>query len=203
LRRRAILAALPLAACSGGIFPDRPSVPVRRYLLSPRRPSTEPPRPDAPVLLLRRLRGIPGLQEVGLRRARPDGAYDIIPYEEWVAPPADLAEPALRSWLTASGLYSAVVAPGSRAEAPLVLEAQLTVLEGAPFAGEARAGLSGVLLREERSTTRVVSSFEVTGTAPLAADADPPTLAAAMAVALGHAFGRLEAVLAPASRRVA
>ena len=201
MRRRTILAALPLAACgSGGIFPDRPAVPVRRYLLNPRRPTTDPARPGAPVLLLRRLRGIPGLQEVGLRRARPDGAFDIIPYEEWIAPPGDLAEPALRSWLTASGLYSAVVAPGSRAEAPLVLEAQLTVLEGAPFAGEARAGLSGVLLREERLASRVLTSFEVTATAPLTTDADPPALAAAMNVALGRAFGRLEATLAGVSR---
>jgi ABC-type uncharacterized transport system auxiliary subunit len=192
--RRALLLAPLLAGCS--ILPERPNVPVRRYVLAPRRPSSETARRGAPVLLIRRLRGVPGLQEPGLRRARADGAYDILPYEEWVAPPADLAEVALRSWLTQSGLFAAVVAPGSRAEAGLVVEGQLTTLESAPSAGEARAGLAGVVLREGRLGSRVLAPFEVTGTAPLARDADIPAEAAAMERALGNAFGRLEAVLA-------
>jgi ABC-type uncharacterized transport system auxiliary subunit len=196
--RRLFLLAPLLGACT--LLPERPNVPVRRYVLAPRRPSTEAPRRGAPVLLVRRVRGVPGLQEAGLRRARADGAYDILPYEEWVAPPADLAEVALRSWLTASGLFRAVVAPGSRAEASLVLEAQLSALEAAPSAGEARAALAGVLLREERLGSRVIAPFEVAGTAPLARDADIPAEAAAMAQALGNAFGRLEALLASAVR---
>ncbi|MGG5811340.1 ABC-type transport auxiliary lipoprotein family protein [Falsiroseomonas sp. CW058] len=195
---RRLLLALPpllLGAC-GGIFPDRPNVPVRRFPLAPRRPSADAPRPGAPVLLLRRIRAIPGLQELGLRRQRADGAFDILPYEEWIAPPADLAEAALRGWLGASGLFAAVVAPGSRAEASLVLEAQLTVLEAAPAAGEARAALAGVLLREERLSSRVLRPFEVAGSAPLAPAADAPAMALAMGAALGQAFGRLEATLA-------
>lgn len=194
MKRRALLLAPLTAGCS--ILPERPNVPVRRYVLAPRRPSSETPRRGAPVLLVRRLRGTPGLQEPGLRRARADGAYDILPYEEWVAPPADLAEAALRAWLTASGLFSAVVAPGSRAQESLVLEAQLTVLEAAPGAGEARAALAGVVLREGGLASRVVAPFEVSGTAPLAPEADPPAMAAAMGAALGIAFGRLEGVLA-------
>lgn len=197
---RRLIALLPLLGACSSILPDRPNVPVRRYALSPRRPTSTRARPRAPVLLVRRVRGVPGLQELGLRRVRPDGAFDILPYEEWVAPPGDLAEAALRAWLAESGLYSAVVAPGSRAEPALALEAQLTVLEAAPAAGEARAGLSGVLLREERLASRIVTPFEVTGTAPLAPDADAPAMAAAMTAALGAAFGRLESVLAGASR---
>jgi ABC-type uncharacterized transport system auxiliary subunit len=192
--RRALLLVPLLAGCS--LLPERPNVPVRRYVLAPRRPSSETPRRGAPVLLIRRVRGVPGLLEAGLRRARADGAYDILPYEEWVAPPADLAEVALRSWLTQSGLFAAVVAPGSRAEAALVLEGQLTALESAPSAGVARAALAGVVLREGRAGSRVLAPFEVTGTAPLARDADIPAEAAAMEGALGNAFGRLEAVLA-------
>ncbi len=192
--RRTLLLAPLLAGCS--LLPERPNVPVRRYPLSPRRPSSETARRGAPVLLIRRLRGVPGLQEAGLRRARADGAYDILPYEEWVAPPADLAEVALRSWLTQSGLFAAVVTPGSRAEASLVLEGQLTALDSAPSAGEARAALAGVVLREARLGSRVLATFDVTGTAPLARDADIPAEAAAMERALGNALGRLEAVLA-------
>jgi ABC-type uncharacterized transport system auxiliary subunit len=192
--RRAFLLVPLLAGCS--LLPERPNVPVRRYVLAPRRPTSQTPRRGAPVLLIRRLRGVPGLQEPGLRRARADGAYDILPYEEWVAPPADLAEVALRSWLTQSGLFGAVVAPGSRAEAALVLEGQLTALESAPSAGEARAALAGVVLREERLGSRVLAPFEVTGTAPLARDADIPAEAAAMERALGAAFAQLETLLA-------
>jgi ABC-type uncharacterized transport system auxiliary subunit len=198
-RRAALLLPLTLAGC-GSILPDRPNVPVRRFPLAPRRPDSAAARPGAPVLLLRRLRAVPGLQELGLRRARPDGAFDILPYEEWIAPPADLAEAALRGWLAQSGLYAAVVAPGSRAEAALVLEAQLTVLEADPAAGEARAALSGVLLREERLSSRVLLPFEVAATAPLARDAAAPAMAQAMQQALGLAFGRLEAALMGISR---
>src|SRR3712207_7059154 len=45
---------------------------------------------------------------------------------EWVAPPAELVEEALRRWLTGSGLFSAVTVPGSRARSDLVLETELT-----------------------------------------------------------------------------
>ena len=195
MRRRALL-LLPalLAACS--ILPERPNVPVRRFALAPRRPQTRTAPRGAPVLLLRSLRAVPGLQEFGLRRALPDGGYAIAPYDEWVAPPADLAEAALRAWLQDSGLFSAVVPPGSRAESSLVLEAQLTQLDAAPSLGEAHAGLSGILLRQEGRGTRVLLPFEVSGRAPLAANADAPAEAAAMEAALGEAFARLEDVLA-------
>lgn len=193
MRRRLLLALPLLAGCS--IFPDRPNVPVRRYALFPRRPESRTAPSGAPVLLVRRVRGVPGLQDLGLRRATPEGAYEILTYEEWIAPPADLAEAALRAWLQASGRFAAVVAPGSRLDANLVLELQLTALEAAPAAGAARAGLAGVLLREERLSARVLAPFEVQGRAPLAPDATPPAMAAAMQAALGDAFARLEATL--------
>ena len=46
------------------------------------------------------------------------------------------------------GLFTAVVAPGSRAEASLVLEGQLTQLESAPPDGEALAAEIQKFLRE-------------------------------------------------------
>ena len=192
-RRALLLAPLILGACS--ILPDRPFVPARRYMLDPQRPTRNPPPPGAPVLLVRRLRAVPGLQDVALRRRRPDGAYVIAAFEEWIAPPADLAEASLRGWLSASGRFAAVVAPGSRADTTLVLEAQLTTLEAGP--GEARAALAGVLLREERLSARVLTAFEVSGSAPLPQGATPPVEAAGMVAALGECFGRLESTLAP------
>lgn len=197
IARRAVLAA-PLLAGACSVFPERPFVPARRYALSPERPSRATPRPGAPVLMVRRVRAVPGLQDVALRRRRPDGAYELAVFEEWIAPPADLAEAALRIWLGASGLFSAVIAPGSRADTSLVLEAQLSVLEAGP--DSARAGMVGVLLREERLSSRVLMTFDVAGTAPLAANASPPTQAVAMVEALGQAFGQLEGALAPYAR---
>lgn len=198
MRRALILAPLALAACS--ILPDRPNVPVRRYALAPERPARRSPPRGAPVLLLRGLRGVPGLQEVGLRRRLPDGSFAIAPYEEWLAPPGDLAEAALRAWLTASGLFGAVVAPGTRAEPGLVFEGQLTVLESVPHEGEAQAAIAGVLLRETGLSASVIAPVEARGSAPLPAGADAPAEAAAMQAALGAAFTGLEALLARALR---
>ncbi|WP_270939415.1 hypothetical protein, partial [Falsiroseomonas oryzae] len=67
-------------------------------------------------------------------------------------------------------------------------------------AEEARAGLAGVLLREEGATSRVIRTVEVRGRAPMARDADAPAQAAAMEAALGDAFAELERAL---TRRVA
>ena len=192
-RRALVLAPLLLGACS--ILPDRPHVPARRYMLDPQRPNRNAPQQGAPVLLVRRLRAVPGLQDVALRRRRPDGAYEVLAFEEWIAPPADLAEAALRAWMQATGRFAAVVAPGSRADADLVLEVQLTALEAGP--GEARAGIAGVLLREVGLGSRVLVAFEITETTPLAQPAQPPQEAAGMAAALGACFGRLESVLSP------
>lgn len=191
MSRRALL-LLPLALAGCSVLPDRPNIPVRRFTLNPERPTRRSAPRGAAVLLIRRVRGVPGLQELGLRRAEADGGFAIAPWDEWLAPPSDLAEAALRSWLQASGLFSAVVAPGSRAEHTLVLEAQLTVLDYAPAANEARAGLAGVLLLERSLSSRVLLTFDVRGRAPLAAGADAPAAAAAMQAALGDAFAELE-----------
>ncbi len=194
MNRRLLLAApVLLAGCS--ILPDRPNVPVRRYALAPRRPTTINAPRGAPVLLQRRMRAVPGLQDLGLRRARPDGAYEFLPYEEWIAPPADLADAALRAWLQAGGRFAAVVQAGTRADADLVLESQLTVLESVPQAGEARAAIAAVLMREERLSSRIIGTLEASGSAPLPANATPPQQAQAMELALGRAFADLEARL--------
>jgi cholesterol transport system auxiliary component len=190
--RRGLLLPLTLALGGCSVFPDRPHLPVRRFDLNPQRPQRRVAPRGAGVLLLRHLRGVPGLQELGLRRARADGGFDIAPYDEWLAPPADLAERALRNWLQASGLFTAVVAPGSRADHTLVLEAQLTRLEALPSTAEARAGIAGVMLLERGASTRVLTTFDVEGRAPLRTSADASAEAAAMEAALADAFAAVE-----------
>jgi ABC-type uncharacterized transport system auxiliary subunit len=198
MNRRLLLGLPLLSACS---VLNQPNIPVMRYALSPRRPETRQAPRNAGILLLRGVRGAAGIQDVGLRTLQPDGAIRLAPYDEWIAPPAELAESALRTWLAASGLFAAVVTPGSRADATLVLEGELTSLEAVPSAQEARAGLAGVLLLDRGSTTRVLTTLNVAGTAPLAADAGEAAKAAAMQAALGDAFARLEQAIVSGLRR--
>jgi ABC-type uncharacterized transport system auxiliary subunit len=198
MNRRLLLGLPLLSACS---VLEQPNIPVMRYALSPRRPEARQAPRNAGILLLRGVRGAAGVQDVGLRTLQPDGAIRLAPYDEWIAPPAELAASALRGWLAASGLFAAVVTPGSRAEATLVLEGELTSLEAVPSANEARAGLAGVLLLDRGGVTRVLMTFNVAGTAPLAAGAAEPMKAAAMQEALGVAFARLEQEIVSGLRR--
>ncbi|MBO1073169.1 ABC-type transport auxiliary lipoprotein family protein [Roseomonas marmotae] len=198
MKRRALLLALPmtvaLAAC--GSVLERPYVEVQRFPLDARRPGARR-GPGRRVLLLRLMRAGPGMETRGLRSVRPDGTENVDFYAEWVAPPAELAEEALRRWLSASGLFSAVVAPGSRARADYILECELTTLVADIPKRQARAGLSAVLIRDRDGDTQVLRQFAVTGTAPLPAPSADGTLpaevqAAGMNEALAAALGSLE-----------
>jgi ABC-type uncharacterized transport system auxiliary subunit len=197
-RRLALLALPALGACS--LLPDRPYVEVRRFPLAPLRdPAAAAPSRGGRrrVLLVRLLRAAPGQDSRGLRSLRADGTEALDYYAEWSAPPAELAEEAMRRWLSAGGLFSAVVAPGTRARPDLVLETELTTLLADLGAGQARAGLSAVLLREGEGGAAVLTQLAVNGTAPIpqplpAAPRGPEVLAAAMAEALAAALGALE-----------
>lgn len=196
--RRALLAlplALPLALAGCSVLPDRPYVETRRHPLAPTRPGGRVATGSGRVLLLRTLRAAPGLEARGLRRVRADGTLDVAFYEEWLAPPAELAEQALREWLIGSGLFVAVAAPGTRLRTPLILEAELTALELRLAEGEARATLAALLLREGEGVAeaRVLGQRIVSGTARAAAGGEVGILqATAMAGALEAAFAQLE-----------
>ncbi|WP_419896299.1 hypothetical protein [Roseomonas sp. USHLN139] len=198
-RRFALLALPALAACS--VLPDRPYVEVRRFPLVPGRDPAAPMPPRSGrrrVLLVRLMRAAPGQDSRGLRSLRADGTESLDYYAEWSAPPAELAEEALRRWLSAGGLFGAVVAPGTRARADLVLETELTALLADLGSGQARAGLSAVLLREGEGGPTLVTQLAVTGTAPIPpGPRGPEVLAAAMTDAFAAALGALERGLAP------
>jgi hypothetical protein len=202
MRRRGLLVLAPaLAGCS--VLPDRPYREVQRYLLAPRRPRRDPaPGPGAPVLLLRVVRPAPGLDLRGLRSLGPGGRVELGYWDEWAAPPAEAAEEALRRWLGDSGLFAAVVAPGSRLEAGMVMEAELVRLESVPAEGAARAALSVLLLAASAGLPgqpQLLAQVLAEGTAPLpgGAAATPAASAAAMEAALGEALAALEARLRP------
>ena len=192
--RRSLILALPaLAGCS--VLPDRPYQEVRRYALAPERPRREPPRPGGKVLLIRTFRAAPGLDTRGLRSIGRDGQVTQEYWEEWSAPPAELAEEATRRWLGNAGLFAAVTAPGSRLRADLVLEGELTRLQAEPDAGQARAGLSVLLLTERNGgPARILATLLPEGSAPLPSR-DGAAAAAAMSAALGTALTALETAL--------
>ncbi len=195
--RRTLLLLLPPLAAACSVVPDRPYVPIRRHALQPARPQGPPAAQTGQVLLLRTLRGAPGLEARGLRRVRADGSLEAAFYDEWLAPPADLAEAALRAWLIASGGFSAVAAPGTRLATPLILEAELTALEAQQDRAEAHAGIAALLLREAGglAEARVLAQRSFIATAPIA-PAEPRDAglrqAEAMQTALGRVFQALE-----------
>ena len=198
MRRRVLLggAAASLAGCS--VLRERPYQERREWPLEVRRPTSTLAGPHAPVLLLRALRAGPGLDARGLRTHQADGAENIDNWEEWAVPPPQGVEECLRQWLAASGLFSAVVMPGSQVTADFVLEGELVSFVGDPPAGVARAGLSLVLLRASGSGRFLpVLQRSLTGQATLTG-VDGPALAASLQAALASLLAAVEAALAPA-----
>ncbi len=194
--KRRLLLTLPLLAGGCSVLPDRPYLETRRYPLEPRRPASMR-RAGAPrgAILLRTLRSGPGMEVRGLRRVNPDGTLNVGFYDEWLAPPVDLVESALREWLIASGTFTAVAAPGSRLSTPLVLEAELVSLQAEPT--QARAGMTALLLAESVGIAdpRVLAQRRLEAVVPLPADATPADQAAGMQAALGKLFAELESWL--------
>jgi ABC-type uncharacterized transport system auxiliary subunit len=184
------LAVEGLAGCS--VLPDRPYQETQRFALLPERPQRNPASPRAPVLLIRAFRAAPGLDLRGLRSLGADGRVTLEYWAEWAAPPADLAEEALRRWLAASGRFGAITAAGSRVRSNYVLEGELVRLQAEPAAGVARAGLSLLLMSQDgMDEAKVLAPILADGSAPLTARA-PEALAAAMTAALGAALAMAE-----------
>ena len=182
-----------LGGCS--IIPQRPYLEKRDWPLQASRGAVVPPRPRAPVLLIRTLRAAPGLTARGLRTLQPDGSVRTDAYEEWSVPPTDAAEDQLRRWLSGSGLFAAILAPGSRGHADLVLEGELLTLIGDPSHGVSRAAMAVVLLDLRPTPLRLRLQAEITGEAPLA-QPDAPGVARSACSALGALFAAIEARLA-------
>ena len=197
MRRRWLLAGpAALGACS--ILPARPYLEKRSWPLDVRRPVALPPRPGGKVLLVRTLRAAPGLEARGLEVVERDGSIHTDFYEEWAVPPADAVEDSLRRWLAASGLFSAVLAPGSRLRADWALEGELQSLLATPAQGSSRAALGLVLIDLAPSPARVLVQADETAEAPLEGTA-PPQIAASGRAAVARLMAAVEAAVAAAS----
>ncbi len=189
MRRRALLAA-PLAVAGCGLE-TRPYAERRQWPLLVHRPQALPPRTGGPVLLVRSFTAGPGMEARGLQSVQPDGSIRTEFYEQWSVLPAEAVEEAVRTWLAQSGLFSAVLAPGSRLAAELVLEGELDALWTVPAENTARAVLGLTLVAQEATTTRLVLQRRVEAAAALAGGT-PRDAVAAMTGAVGGLCERIE-----------
>ncbi len=199
MKRRLLLAGLSSALAGCSVLPARPYLEKRQWPLEVRRPSIVPPRPGAKTLLVRTLRAAPGLEQRGLQRVQNDGSIHVDFYEEWSVPPADAVEDALRRWLAASGLFAAVLAPGSRAHADYALEGELQSLLATPAQGSSRAGLGLVLLDLRPSPVKIVLQANESAEAPLAGT-DASDLAQSGREAVARLMAAVETRIATALR---
>ena len=192
-RRLVTLTALCVGGCS--LLPSQPYVERRDWPLVARRPVTLPPRRNGKVLLVRTVTAAPELETRGLQWLQPDGSVHVDYYEQWAVPPAQAVDDDLRQWLAASGIYAAVLAPGSQMNPDLALEAELeTFIVDLP-AGVARAALAVVLLDERSNPSRVRLQKTFRATAPLAGR-NVPQLVDAMRAALQDVLQQTEQGLA-------
>lgn len=195
MKRRMLLATMALGGCS--ILPQRPYLEKRDWPLQAARGATVTARRGAPVLLVRSLAAAPGLGGRGLRSLQPDGSVSADVYEQWAVPPAEAVEDQMRRWLVASGLFAAVLAPGSRVRADLVLEGELLTLIAEPALGRSRAAMSVVLLDLRPAAARVRLQAEVYGEAPLT-EVTGPGVAQSGCGAVAAMLRRVEAQVAGA-----
>jgi ABC-type uncharacterized transport system auxiliary subunit len=193
LPRRLLLAApAMLAACS--VLPARPYQERREWPLEAVRPVTLPAPAHGAVLLLRDTQAAPGLDERGLRTLLPDGSEHLDNWEEWAVPPSQAVGASLARWLAASGLFRAVVPPGSEVSAGLVLETELLALVANQSAGNACVRLGLVLLRRGRTGDVPLLQRTVTAQVRLTVFA-APAIVAALRAALADVLRQTEMAL--------
>jgi cholesterol transport system auxiliary component len=198
MRRRWLMAGMAaLTACS--VLPQTPYVQRRDWPLDVRKPSVAPPNPRGRVLLVRSVRAGPGLEARGLQWLQREGSVHVDFYEQWAVPPAQAVEDDLRQWLADSGLFSAVVAPGSRLNADFILEGELDVFVADPNTGIGRAALALVLMDQRQGATKVLLQRTETAEVPLRGTG-APAIAEAMKAAIAEVLRRTEADVATAIR---
>jgi ABC-type uncharacterized transport system auxiliary subunit len=196
-RRWLVACGVSLAGCS--LLPQTPYVQQRAWPLDVERPSVAPPKTRGRALLVRSVRAAPGLEDRGLQWLQRDGSVHIDYYEQWAVPPAQAVENDLRQWLSDSGLFAAVVAPGSRLNADYVLEGELDTFIADPNAGVVHVALALVLLDQRQGAARVLLQRTESADVKLSAS-DPPAIAEAMRAAIAEVLRRTEADVARAVR---
>ncbi len=199
MKRRLCLLGLPLAIAGCASALERPYVARRDWALSVPSAAADAPgaqRQRRKVLLVRSMLAAPELGDRGLLTLGPDGTMASDFYERWAVPPAAGVGASLTQFIAQSGLFAAVLGPGSLADADLALEPDLLALWAEPAAGRAVASLSIVLLTTRSQPPRVLLQATETASAPLAGQGAQADVDAQLA-ALAAVFRKVEAALAP------
>jgi len=190
MKRRIVLAGpLALAGCAS-ILPKQKYIPRTSWPLNPQPPQSAPANEAGKVVLLRSLDAGPGMSDPSIQTLNPDGSLTTSYYNQWAVAPADAASEVLGTWLTASGAFSAVVPPGSRLSADLIVEGELTELVSDLSRNQARAVLTLVVIQNSNGNTRPLAQQRIIGTAPLNGSgyaAQVSAQSAALADAVGQA----------------
>lgn len=196
--RRWLLAnGAALAGCS--VLPQQPYLQRRNWPLTVRRPTSLPPNPHGRMLLVRDIQSGPGLESNGLQWLLPDGSVHVDFYEQWAVPPAEAVGDDLRHWLTDAGLFSAVLATGSRLNTDFVIEGELDALMGDLGNNRARVALALVLLDQRPNPIKVLLQKTEHAEVPLTGS-DPPAIVQAVKAALAEVLRATEADVAAATR---
>jgi len=196
-RRWLVVSGASLAGCS--LLPQASYVQQRAWPLDVERPSVAPRKSHGRILLVRSVRAAPGLEDRGLQWLQRDGSVHVDYYEQWAVPPAQAVENDLRQWLMDSGLFAAVVAPGSRLNADYVIEGELETFIADPNAGLVHVSLALVLLDQRQGSTKVLLQRTESADVKLSAS-DAPAIAEAMRAAIVEVLRRTEADVARAVR---
>jgi cholesterol transport system auxiliary component len=167
MKRRLIIATPVLLAGCASILPKQKYIPTVSWPLNPQPPNSLPANEAGKVLLLRGLNAGPGMSNQGIQTLQPDGSVTSSYYNQWAVSPADAAAEVLGNWLTASGAFSAVISPGSRLTANLIVEGEFSELLSDVGAGQAKAALTLVVIQSLNGNTRPLAQQRITGTAPL------------------------------------
>lgn len=191
-RRFLVMGLVGLGGCS--VLPQVSYQERRDWPLAVHRAKVLPPRKNGRVLLVRMMGTGPGLETRGLQWLLPDGAVHVDFYEQWVVPPAQAVEAALRQWLAESGIFAAVVGPGSRLPADLILEPELTSLIADPAKHLARASLAFVLLQQRSGHDIVLQQRTVSAEVGLSGD-QVPAMVTGMRAAVAQVIAKTEGTL--------
>ena len=200
MRRRLFLLGLPLGLTGCASVLERPYVARQDWALTVPAPAEADapgvPRRGRKVLLVRSMLAAPSLGDRGLLTLGADGTMSSSFYQRWAVAPADGVGASLTQYLAQSGLFAAVLTPGSLADADLALEPELLRLWAEPAAGRAVASISIVLLATGSLNSRVLLQATESASASLGGQGPQAEVDAELA-ALGMVFRKVEAALAP------
>jgi cholesterol transport system auxiliary component len=167
MKRRIVLAAPVILAGCASILPKQKYIARTSWPLDPQPTQNMAANEAGKVVLLRSLDAGPGMSDQAIRTLNPDGSLTASYYNQWAVAPADAASEVLATWLTASGEFSAVISPGSRLAADLIVEGELTELVSDLSRNQARAVLTLVVIQNTHGNTRPLAQQRIIGTAAL------------------------------------